>query len=839
MVELWLKSNDTGLWNAIDVGTELSIAINKSYEEIEDFQTKKSTYSKTFTIPQTERNNKFFITSYSVNSSGFDNDIVVDAVIKYGGADVFNGSCRLNRVINSRQGGAYEIFLTQELPNFASNLQDVKMVALSYSGLTHKLNYDNIVSTWSYSGGGYENYTGLTGTLLYPLGFYGYEDTQYYSLFDTSISGFTNSGAPLSASQFAPWISAKYLIDSVFDKAGFTYTSNFFNSDYFNGIFCLMKGNDTMGARQVSAATQNQNIFSVLQGTPTFVDNADGNFNTNYYKGFVFRTILNNPLNIFSPSRNNTASGRGHFFTTAVNGVYKFKCGFTMQLQNNYLPATYLNIAVKDVDSGTIYTQIQGISIIAGNPYKYGDIYLNATIPAGRRVALYYSRQDGGGDPYAQIRISGAYWELYSSPIILTDLNVLIQDNFPTQLSCLDFFKGITDTFNLVVIPDGERNFLVETWDTYFSSGIDLDWSQKLDISQDYTLEPTTTLTKEYILKYKDSNDRYSLINQQSRNQQFGTSRNISNANFHIGSKTIEVPFEPLPINTFDGITPSNILIPHIYTWNNGAQGNTSRFTPFGSELRLGFYNGLMTSSITGETINWYLLSGSTAVAHNTYPSISHLSAYEYSASTFSDLNFQNQYDFWQVPNDTYIGYTSHDVVNDFWGNRIAQLYANDVKIFNGTFKLTPTEINNINFNDKVYFLNAWWRLLSMTDADITDVNLVKCQFIKLPYFTIVPETLIPPTYEQATPPPPVPTPSASTFTQVVFTGDNITTLCNETASQTPVYSNCAILSAGCSVFQDTSATIPVREATLLKVGGENTIYQVIEYGILTTFQIC
>ena len=34
-----------------------------------------------------------------------------------GNPSVFNGSCRLNKIINSVQGGSYEIFLTENLPD--------------------------------------------------------------------------------------------------------------------------------------------------------------------------------------------------------------------------------------------------------------------------------------------------------------------------------------------------------------------------------------------------------------------------------------------------------------------------------------------------------------------------------------------------------------------------------------------------------------------------------------------------------------------------------------------------------------------------------------------------
>lgn len=834
MVELWLKSNNTGEWESLDTGADVSISITKSFEEIEDFQTKTSSYSKTFTIPQTAKNNKFFTAAYNVNSANFSDDIVIPAVVKYGGADVFNGTCRLNKIINSVQGGSYEIFLTQNLPDLALTLQEIKLTDLDFTGLTHTLNYDNIVSTWSFTGGSYTNYTGLTGSIVYPLGFYGYDDDQYYSRFDLTTSGFTFSGAPLSPTQFAPWVSAKYLLDNMFERTNFTFTSNFLNSDYFAGIFCLAKTNDTQGGQVSSGSTQNKNIFSVNY-TRNLLDDADGNFYPNFYKGFVFVNELNDPLNIFSPARNGSAAGRGNFFTTAVAGVYKFKVSFDAQVDNSSVPCV-LDIAVKDVDDGTLYSQVRGIVILPQGT-EVENMYVNATLPAGRRVALYYTRQTEGYDPNARIRFTYQAWELWSSPILIGDKELLLQDNLPDETNCLDFFKGIVDTFNLVVIPNGERSVLVERWEDYFSSGQDLDWSQKLDISQDYTLEPTNSLTKEYILKFKDSTDRYSLINQQNRNQQFGTIRKISNQANHTGIKTIESPFQPLPITTFDGQTDSNILLPHLYTWNMGATGDTAQYTPLGSEIRLGFYNGLLDSKITGTTTPYYILSGLTGVSHTTYPSISHLSAYEYSPSIFSDLNFGNQYDYWQPMNDSYVGFTIHDVYTDFWASRVDELYDSSVKIFTGVFKLTPTEINNLSFNDKVYFLNAWWRLLSMNDADITDESLVSCQFIKLPYRTEATD-LIAPTYQQ-TPFTPQPTPSGSTNQFVMFSSNNINTMCSETAPQIVVNSNCSILSAGCSIFTDTSATTPVSEGTFVKEVGDNTIYQVIEYGILTNFTTC
>ena len=124
-----------------------------------------------------------------------------------------------------------------------------------------------------------------------------------------------------------------------------------------------------------------------------------------------------------------------------------------------------------------------------------------------------------------------------------------------------------------------------------------------------------------------------------------------------------------------------------------------------------------------------------------------------------------------------------------------------------------------------------------MTDADITNETLVSCKFLKLPY-NIVPTELIPPTYTQA-PYVPTPTPSASTYTHAFYESDNIQELCSQSAGQVVYFSNCSIISAGCSVYTDNTATTPVEEGTLLKIGSNPTIYQVGENGLLLNLTTC
>lgn len=837
--ELWLKSNTNDEWVSVDIFQDLVISVNKTFEEIADFTTRLSTFTKTFTIPRTAKNDQFFEEAFEINSSSFVNNVVVGAVVKYGGADVFLGDCRLESIIFDPERPAYEIFLTQSLPDFVNTIQDIKLIDIDYSELQHSLNYDNLSTTWNYTGGSYTNYTGLTGSILYPLAHYGYDDNIYFGVFEESSSGFTSSSTPLSLLQFAPWVNVKYMVDKIFQRAGFTYTSEFFDTPYFEGIFALAKTNNSLGVFVSSGASPNANVFLAQSrgssSSGAFEDLNFTNLNNAYEEFFFLGVESNDPLNIFTPSLSTT--NREHFFTTAVSGLYRLKVKFSAFVRTSSFPV-FLNVAFVDLDNGTIYTQVQGIIIQATtNLTTIDSLFFSVSLPAGRRIGFKYARQISPGFGEQPLGIYECVVELFDSPVLSGTEQVLLQNNLPGEITCLDYFKGIVSLFNLVVIPNGDRNFLIERWDTFFNSGEELDYSDKFDVGSQYTLSPTNELQKEYILSYQDSADRFSVINKQDRNQQFGTKRFISNIPYHSGTIEVIVPFQPLPIATFDVDSESNMLIPHLYTYNRGANTLANEYNPLGSSLRLGWYNGMLDFTITGVTKDWYLLSGATSVGHNTYPAISHLSSYEYIQSTFSDLNFGNQYDYWQIPNDTYVGYTERDVYGDFWSGRIQPLYDPDVKILRGLMKLTPTEINNIKFNDRVYFLNAYWRLLNIIDGDITNTSMVQTEWIKLPY-TNVERPLIPPTYEQSFEPV-FPTPTGSTFVIAVFINDNITTLCAESGTQVAVFSNCSQLLAGCSVFSDSGATLPLSEGTLLKVAGDPNIYQVIELGIIVVFTQC
>jgi len=324
MVQLLAYDIDAGQWRNLDVPSDLTISVNKSIEEVEDITQRKTSFTKTFLIPSTDNNERFFRSAFNVNATDFNNKLQTNCVIQSGGNDVFRGKMRLNKIIVEPQGTQYEVYIVQEVAPFSSVLQNFNICQLNYEDVQHELTYDNIVTTWEFTGGTYSNYSGITGNVLYPIANTGYDPDLSYGTFGVGGTNFTNQSEPITIDQFKPWLNLRYMIDLIFEEAGFRYDSQFFNTDYFQSIFVLAGNNSGMGTAVIGDRPENQNVFlATYEGTNYFYDAPNPVDAWNY---FVYNTIEYDYLDQFNES-GYPATGPGtgnNWFIVPITGNYQF-----------------------------------------------------------------------------------------------------------------------------------------------------------------------------------------------------------------------------------------------------------------------------------------------------------------------------------------------------------------------------------------------------------------------------------------------------------------------------------------------------------------------------------
>jgi hypothetical protein len=134
------------------------------------------------------------------------------------------------------------------------------------------------------------------GDVIFPLVDHGAlynEDGTPATGFNQIALGPANSGAfnhhnhPISATRFKPMIRAKYIIDQIFANAGYSYESDFFDTDLFKQIY-------------VSAFGNNANISIEIEQSTALSFNAYDNFNQNS-GNLTLTQIFQNPGGNFAP----------------------------------------------------------------------------------------------------------------------------------------------------------------------------------------------------------------------------------------------------------------------------------------------------------------------------------------------------------------------------------------------------------------------------------------------------------------------------------------------------------------------------------------------------------
>ena len=255
-----------------------NISLNFQFSDIKNPETRKASFSQTFRLPFTKKNNEFFQNWYNVNleklvfstREKFNAALFVDTVPQ------FEGYLQLKAVYQKAE--QYEVVLMSNPADLFSAIGErrLKDVFLnddgSYSNeLNHLFNKDNITDSWD---GSSTNFTSDCDTcsgaslrdadagvqkIMYPLTvtrpnfWYSQETKEYLNLDDTEIASLISENGSYQGSllaqslavnieQLRPAIQIKELFKLIFAKSGFSYQSTFIDGDYFGKIFMTLGG---------------------------------------------------------------------------------------------------------------------------------------------------------------------------------------------------------------------------------------------------------------------------------------------------------------------------------------------------------------------------------------------------------------------------------------------------------------------------------------------------------------------------------------------------------------------------------------------------------------------
>ena len=715
----------------LDVFEGFDFSFNYGIADIRNPEKRSTEYSKTIKCPATKNNDELFGHIYDVNISNnydanttnisvnFNPNKKAEARVIADGVEVMAGVVQLRKVVQKGHAYTYEVVFIGKLINIFSVLGDKKInETLDFSDLNHELTQTNIVNSWSNTDG-----------YVYPYIDYG------------KRIEFNNVGRVFYPNDLRPALFASTILDRIFDFAGFSYTSSFFNAQLWNQLIVPFTGKSLLPD---SSQSQNR-LFRALLPAETILTNW-----VNVSTGLYYKT-----LDISNDSTGGGFDSGNNYTTTGLNylvpetGLYTFNHTATIKVQRDTASisriysstGSNLKAQIFKVDTNGQQTVLTETSFpIQTNSYLEQTLTFNLTASeevlfAGDRVyyRLWLDNQD--------LIISNATGQILPLSNFFTDFEITAEDaefsndaiidafegdllDFSTiapDCTMADFLTSVFKMFNLYVEvdPNNERNLLIETRDTFYSQGGTKDWTYKLARDNDITFEPLGVLTdREYIYTYSEDGDYYNERYQNNRGHVYGRARIEVDNDFVQSSKEVEVIFSPSPlVNDL----PSNRIIPKIYDANisEGAQ-------PTDANIRILYFQNLPSNP------SWELASFfNPTLTQTTYPYAGH---WDNPITPTVDINFGLPFEIYYQAN-SYTGtlqVTNANLYNIYHRNYINEVTDKDSKVMTAMFYLEPTDINTLDFRDQIVIDNAYWRLNKVMNYNPFKEGLTKVELIKI-----------------------------------------------------------------------------------------------------------
>lgn len=726
--------------------------LNFQIDDYQELPTISSNFSRTFRIPATGTNNKFFQNAFYVNSTDYDVSVKVPADIFVDGEFFRKGQIRLNKIYTNEFSDRtdYEIFFLGESKDFAGQVGEGFLNSLLCFDLNHELLMANIVTSWDAVEGTSNGL--LNGDVVYPLVDMGYDYNEDGSVAQGQIGisatftgqgyarPFISSADRIERTYFRPWIRAKYLIDKIFEGTDYTYTSNFFTSNLFDGLYVNATGN-------TAQATINGEVgsaeFEVIQAGQTLqIVSAVPNI-------IEYPTTISDPSDVMSLTTL-VAPVTGTYvfeYTTEIRTVLSGAPNpitHTYSYQRNGLGLTTIGTFTTPGSVSNLTTSFTTDATYVGPGTTVLLSPLSLSLNAGDSVVWYVTSNHA---PSAASSVTLPFSQLIctQAPIQISNPCALLQDDVKT----IDFFKSIVNLFKLVVAPDpaNDNNFIIEPYNDYIGSGTLRDWTDKLDTSVDFQIEPiffNNTATINFA--YSADADFFNLENETKFKEVFGTYIYDSQQELLNDTRRMEVVFSPTILAPIVGTGPSSggtdFVLPRLVTVEPDeavqVNNNYAKVSPIRPNIRLCFYNGKRNGGVT-----WYYDTDlGVAATSTTYPLMSpYLDPPGATGATGLNLNFEDEPPYYlETASNVVSGQPT--VYDEYWSQFVEEQYSPFARKFIGNFVLNHYDLKDFQFSDVIFVKDSYYRVLKIKDVQVGETNSTQVELLKL--LNYVPEFILP-----------------------------------------------------------------------------------------------
>lgn len=692
----------------LDVYDDVAAEFTYSIDDVKDFASRNTSFSKTIVIPGTANNNKLFGHVFEFASSNpydplkenvgvnFNAAIAADCLILIDNVQIFKGVLRLLQINIDRGTIEYECAVFGELGGFANTIGNKRLEDLDFSEYNHDWTFANITNSWNtINGSGY----------YYPLIDYGKvstnkKDWQYKAL--------------------RPAYYVREVIDKIITAAGYTYTSEFLDTAIARRLIIPQNNKEMRQKSNVSleaeAIADEYADDRAILWTPTTLGDftyVAGTFTYNNATPFTTDISIStngivNDINVLYPYiqlqvfKNGTLIAFETYDLTTVPESYAFSI-----VINNITFNQNDTLQIRQSANSTSWTVDAGVlTLLSTNPEQliavnYGDmIQMNQHIPKG-----IFQREF--------ITSIVKMFNLYIFEDSVKSKHLIIEAGSQFYERGEDVLLAVNDFGDLLEVEVGGVNLIVEPGESAY-----LDWTYKVDRAKPMTLRPMSELNGRYFeYKYKPDGDYYN--EQYQKKYEQGYADRIVDTGFAFANdkQTAELIFSATPLVGYDGeykVYPTIVKLSNVGTANQVEDATEHN-------IRI-----LQAKKMTSAP-SWIVYDGATV--RGTTTNWGYAGNLDDPKNPSSDINFAPPQELnYNLPAG--IEYPLTNLFTAFWFDYVSEITNKDSKLLTCYLKLTQQDIFNLNFARLIYIDGALWRLNKIVDFNTIDTT--KCEFLRV-----------------------------------------------------------------------------------------------------------
>ena len=678
--------------NELDLTQALSQQITYAVDDLQNLDSKATSFSKTIVIPGTARNNSLLGNIFEFNNSNFTSDTAPNIAynfnpsksaacrIEVNGLQIVKGIFRLTEILYDGDNVEYETAVFGELGGFIAKLGNSRLEDLNFSAYNHDYTVANIVASWdnAQAGSGY----------VYPHIDYG-----------TYSTGKKN----WKYGTFRPALFVKEYLEKIVTNSGYTLEFPLKETARFKSL--IIPHNQ----KQLLRSTTN---FVNATGGPTTVLLGDG---------------------IDPPGDKSTIPVTG---TSTAN--------FTGSFQ--YIGATSISVRIRMIISGTTTSdtaQTFFVGIKDGSPDTYGSaqflsfqtiINTGSASPEAFSFEFDFIRTLNTNDIiqlYACTDAPAGSSQLFNliSTVSLFNISataatlvaatigdsLTINDLIPKNIFQRDFFTSILKLFNLYVTEDKfiEKKLIIKPYTDFYTGSVE-DWSAKMDRAKQITIKPMSEVNARYYnFKFKDDSDFYNEQYRKRYNEGYGDRIFDNGLEFAKDTEAVDVIFSSTVLVGYGG---EDKVYSTIFKQSNGNEENID------SVIRI-----LQCKKITGVD-TWHIQSTGGGNIH-TETMYCYAGHFDDPDVPTNDINFGAPLELFFV---LVSGGINVNQFNLYYSSYMAEITDKDSRLLTAFFKLNEQDIFNLDFATFKYIDGGLYRLSKVMDYDAAANDLTKCELLRV-----------------------------------------------------------------------------------------------------------